>query len=338
MVAGTAVVLPLEGQGSDAHAYVSAHDYRNGDELWSSEIAPEQPLAADAERVYVASGELIHALHAQTGAVAWRVPTGGPATAPPVAHAGWVIAAAAGDVLAIRATDGAVIWRKHFGPVEFPSAIDGDLLVVPVSDGRALGVDLLSGEIRWEQPLGSAPLEPRVAGGRVYLATARKTFLRMHASSGRLEPHLRVGALVRGRAAVDDRHVYFAGLDNTLWAIDRGDGAIEWRKGISYRPAAGPVLLAGFVIVPGTDVKALPAYIARNGTPAGEIAFPEMLSRVPLLGMAADGSAFALGITGSLANKWKLTLMGPSPRPNLTVEPLKALPGEVIALGVGTVG
>ncbi|MGH9310728.1 MAG: PQQ-binding-like beta-propeller repeat protein, partial [Vicinamibacterales bacterium] len=195
------------------------------------------------------------------------------------------------------------------------------------------GVDLLTGDIRWEQSLGSAPLEPRAAGGRVYLATERKTFLRMHASSGRLEPHVRVGAIVRGQAAVDDRHVYFSGLDNTLWAIDRGDGAIEWRKGITYRPAAGPVLLAGFVVVPGADVKALPAYIARTGAAAGEIAFPEMLSRAPVLGVAADGSTFALGITGNLANEWTLTLLGPSAKPILTVEPLKALPGEVVGVG-----
>jgi outer membrane protein assembly factor BamB len=324
-------VLPVQDQVS-TRGYLTAHAYGDGRALWQSEIDPEQPLAADAERVYVAAGELIHALNGQTGAIAWRVPAGGSVTAPPVAHGGWVIAAAAGDVLAIRATDGAVVWRKHLGPVEFPPAIDGDLLVVPVADGRALGVDLLSGEIRWEQSLGSAPLEPRVAGGRVYLATERKTFLRMHASSGRLDPHLRVGAIVRGQAAVDDRHVYFAALDNTLWAIDRGDGAIEWRKGITYRPAAGPVLLAGFVIVPGADVKALPAYVARSGTPAGEIAFPEMLSRVPVLGVAADGSTFALGITGNLANKWTLTLLGPSPRPSVPLEPLKALPGEVVPL------
>jgi hypothetical protein len=337
VVAGAVVVLPIRDQRADAKASLSAHAYSDGHRLWTAEIEIEHPLAADEERVYVASGELIQALHAQNGAAAWRVPAGGPVTAPPVAHAGWVIAAAAGDVLAIRAADGAVIWRKHFGPVEFPPAIDGDLLVVPVADGRALGVDLLSGEIRWERALGSAPLEPRVAGGRVYLATEQKTFLRMHAASGRLEPHLRVGAIVRGHAAVDDRHVYFAALDNTLWAIDRGDGAIEWRKGITYRPAGGPVLLAGFVIVPGSDVKALPAYIARNGTPAGEVAFPEMLSRVPVLGVAPDGSAFALGVTGNLENKWTLTLLGPAPRPSLTVEPLKVLPGEVIETIAGSV-
>ncbi|MGH9308717.1 MAG: PQQ-binding-like beta-propeller repeat protein, partial [Vicinamibacterales bacterium] len=134
VVVGTTVVLPVQEQGLSAHAYGDGHP------LWTSEIEPEQPLAADAERVYVAAGELIHALHGQTGAAAWRVPAGGPVTAPPVAHAGWVIAAAAGDVLAIRAADGAVVWRKHLGPVEFPPAIDGDLLVVPIADGRALGV------------------------------------------------------------------------------------------------------------------------------------------------------------------------------------------------------
>jgi outer membrane protein assembly factor BamB len=328
-LAGSTIVLPLQTGG------LTAHRYSDGGEVWKSDVTAEQPLAADSTHVYVASGDQITALDAATGALRWRVSLGGPVTAPPVAHGGWVIAAGAGDVLAIRASDGAVIWRKHFGPVEFRSAIDGDLLVVPVSDGRALGVDLLSGAIRWEQALGSAPLEPYAIGGRVYLPTEQKTFLRLKASSGRLEPHVRVGALVRGQAAADEHHVYFAALDNSLWALDRGDGAIEWRKGITYRPAAGPVLLAGFVVVPGADVRALPAYVARTGAAAGELAFPETLSRAPVLGVSADGSTFALGITGNLANKWTLTLMGPSPVPSLTVEPLLVPPGEFIGWSDG---
>ncbi|MGH9374155.1 MAG: PQQ-binding-like beta-propeller repeat protein [Vicinamibacterales bacterium] len=327
VVAGSSVVLPLTTES------IAAHRLSDGEPLWIVPLPAEQSLAGDSARVYVASGDAIHALDAATGAVAWRSPAGEPLTAPPLAHAGWVIGAAAGDVLAIRASDGAVVWRKHVGPVEFRPTLDGDLLVVSVTDGRVVALDLPTGEVRWEAPLGSAPVEPFVIGGRVYVGAEDKKLFTLDASSGRILSRWLVGALPRGRAAVDDRHVYFTAMDNVLWAIDRGDGAIEWRKGLEYRPAAGPVLVGSAVVVPG-DVKSLPAFNAQTGKQAGEVGFPELLSTVPLFIQGPDETPLVLGITGSLANKWMMTMMGPSPSRGLKLEPLTALPGAVVPVSL----
>lgn len=308
---------------------VAAHRLADGAPAWTVDLVPNQPLAADDERVYVAAGEAIHALHTATGALAWRAAAAGPLTAPPLAHAGWVVAAAAGDLLGIRAADGQVLWRTHVGPVEFRPAIDGPLLVASVADGRLVALQMENGTVVWDQGLGSAPTEPFVVGGRVYVGTEDKRFLTLHADSGRVESRRAVGALLRGRAAIDERHVYFAAMDNTLWATDRRDGAIEWRKGLAYRPGGGPVLLGSLIVVPAQE-RALPAFSARDGADAGEIAFPARLAALPVLAQDALGATIAIGITGSLEDRWLLTMLKPSPYGRLPVSPLSALPGEAV--------
>ncbi|MGH9370177.1 MAG: PQQ-binding-like beta-propeller repeat protein [Vicinamibacterales bacterium] len=320
VVAGSSVVLPLESE-------VSAHRLSDGERIWKTALTAEHPLTADAERVYVATGDALQALDALTGTPAWSVPA--VLTAPPLAHAGWVLAASAGDLLAIRASDGEVMWRKHIGPVEFQPALDGELMIVPVTDGRVVALDLRDGTVRWEEHLGSAPTAPFVIGGRVYVGTEHKTFFTLHASSGREASRRAIGALVRGRAVADDRHIYFAAMDNLLWAVDRADGAIEWRKGLKYRPAGGPMLLGGVVVVPGYELS-LPAFNPLNGTPGGDIGFPERLSALPVLATGPDGASYALGITGGLENKWMLTMLSPSAVLEVKLEALTTLPGEVV--------
>jgi eukaryotic-like serine/threonine-protein kinase len=325
VIAGSMIVVPLQGGA------IAAHHLEDGREVWKRELAAEKPLASDNERVYVAAGEAIHALNAATGDVAWRVPAGGAPTAAPLAHAGWLITAAAGDLVAIRATDGQIIWRKQVGAIEFRPAIDGDLLVASLVDGHVIGLNVENGEERWRRNLGSSPAEPLVFAGRVYVGTANKWFYSLRATSGRIDYPLFVGALVMGRPAADERHVYFVALDHLLRALDRGDGALEWKAPLSYRPTAGPLVLGGYVMVAGSVVS-LPAFNARTGAAAGTIAFPARLVAIPLLGQSPTGLAFGVAITGSLENKWNVSLFEPSPFPTLPVGRLTELPGEVVVL------
>ena len=310
-----------------------AHRLSDGRPLWKIALGAEQPLASDGERIYVAAGESIHALDPATGATLWRAPLGGKPTTAPVPRAGWVIAAAAGELVAIRATDGAVVWRKPVGPVEFRPSLDGELLVAPLTEGSVLALDVRTGDQLWEYIVESAPTEPLAIGGRVYFGTLDKSFYTVDAATGRREWRWRIGAEVRGRAAVDDRHIYFVAMDNVLRAIDRGNGAQRWKVGLTYRPAAGPVVLGNAVIVPG-DVDMLPALAATDGKPVGKIAFVARLAVLPVFALPADGPPAVIAITGSLENKWLMWSMRPSPVPALPVQPLTTLPGDAVPLPV----
>jgi outer membrane protein assembly factor BamB len=326
VVSGTSLIVPLRTGA------ITAHSLADGAERWKVPLTPAKPLAADDQRVYVADGEMLHALRTADGKVAWRVVAGRPMTAPPLAHAGWVLLAAAGELIAIRAEDGDVVWRKKLGPIEFQPAVDGDLVVVSLVDGRVVALDLEDGSDRWTRDLHSSPGEPFVIGDRVYVGTADKTFYVFYASSGRIEDHRRIGNELRGRVAVDEERVYMAGLDNMLRAVARRGGALLWQKSLTYRPAAGPVLLGELVLVPGYVETPLPVFAVKTGAPAGALGFDGALVALPVFTRLPDGRLAVIGITGGLENKWTISLRTPPLVNPIAVQPLTALPGESVPL------
>lgn len=324
VIAGSALVVPLRT------GRVTAHRVIDGSVMWTIDLAPQQPLAGDDQHVYVASGDDLHALDATSGAVTWRLPAGGPLTAPPFAYGGWVLAAADGELLAIRSSDGVVLWRKHLGAIEFRPALDGDLLVVPMVEGFVLALDLQDGRERWKQHLGSAPGEPLVIGDRVYVGTQDKSFYTLFASSGRVASRSSIGAVVRGRATVDNRHVYVAAMDNLLRALDRRTGTVQWKRGLPYRPAAGPALIGKVVLVPGYVDTPLPAFDTVTGEPAGLVTFPATLIALPVLTQLPDGTPVIIGVTGNLDNRIMVSMLEPKLVPAIAVQALTVLPGEVV--------
>jgi hypothetical protein len=117
--------------------------------------------------------------------------------------------------------------------------------------------------------------------------------------------------VVRGRATTDGDRVIFVALDNLVRAIDRGDGALRWQKGVPFRPLSGPVVAAGAVFVAGSgaDMRILRA---SDGTAAGSMAFPGRHAVAPGVLETGDRVVFAV-VTGGLEESWKLSLTVPLP-------------------------
>lgn len=308
---------------------VVAHRLADGSEAWRVDLRAEQPLAVDAGRVFVASGEAIHALDAAAGAVRWRAPSGA-LSAPILAQDGWVIAASAGSLVALRSEDGSKVWGREVGAVATRSAIHGDALYVPLADGRVLALDLQTGATRWERRLVAAPKSPAPAGAisevladadRVYAGAADGRFYCLDAADGSLAWRFRVGAALRGRPVSDGRRIYIASIDNVVRAFDKDSGALLWHPSLPFRPA-GPVLLGGTLMVPGTasEVRAFDA----TGKPAGIIKLEASLAIPPAFAESTGGRVMA-AVTGSLSGQWTLLLMEESR--GVAVEPLTSLPG-----------
>jgi outer membrane protein assembly factor BamB len=326
IASGPVVAVPL------STGVIAAHRVADGAPHWTRELRAEQSLAADGERIYVASGEAIHALVAGTGDVAWTASIGGKPTAPPLAHAGWVIAAAAGELIALRASDGSVLWRKVVGPIEFRPSLDGELLVASIADGRIVALDVRDGSSRWATDLRASPGEPFAIGGRVYVGTKDRYFYSLLSSTGRIEDHRKIAAEILGRVAVNDRFVYFSALDNTVRAFLRRGGSEAWHQGLSYRPGTGPVLLGEVVVVPGYVEAPLPAFAAANGTAAGTLSFGGLLVALPVFTTLADGRDVVFAATGGLENKWTVSLQAPPLVAPVVVRPLTALPGVAVPI------
>ena len=303
VIAGNRVfVAALPGQ-------VTAYSLSAGQELWRQPLTPEQPVAPDEERVFIAAGEAVQAFNAEDGTLLWRRPTG-TLTAPLLAKDGWVIAASASKLYALRASDGEVIWSVDQALQRQRAAISGDLLFVPLASGSVRALDLTTGTTRWVWPVAGAPAEPLVVGDRLYLGATNKRFYSVKISNGETDWEWQVGAEVRSRAASDGERIYYLGLDNLLRAIGRNRGSQQWQEGVRFRPFEGPVVIGPTIVLAGPTPNVLLLNV-QTGKEVGKISVPDRLELAPAVGTQQDAIVVA-GFTGALSETWKMWLASSS--------------------------
>lgn len=297
---------------------VATHRITDGAEAWHVKLRTDQPVAAEGPRVFVAAGEMIHALDAASGSVLWRAATGA-VTAPLVAQNGWLIVASASGLTAFRAEDGTTVWSRDTGAQRLRVTIEGDNLYVPLDDGRLLALDLRTGAERWKKHLAGARFSEVLAfSDRVYAGSTDKFFYCFDADDGAWEWHTRLGAVLRGRPAAEGAHIFVTSVDNTLRAYDRNSGKLLWYPSVPFRPAA-PVVVGSAVIVPGNSPELL-AFDAATGRSAGQIKLEEALVMPPAFG-TSGGTPVMAAFTGSLNGQWKLVLAAPpAPPPSVPHE------------------
>ena len=286
---------------------VAAFAVADGRELWRVDLRPDAPLVIDDDRVLVSSGEAIHALRASDGAALWRAPAG-TVTVRPIAREGWVVVTAAGTLRALRAADGSSVWTRDVAHLRQPPAISGNTLYAGYADGWLRSHDLRTGEIGWERRLGGSPSEPLVFGDRIYFGATDRRFysVRVHDGEFDWEPY-RIGAAIPTKAAADGDRVYFVAHDNLVRAHDAGHGALKWQHGLPFRVFDGPVLVGDLVAVAG-DVADVRLLRAADGGTVPPMTFPEPLAAAPGIS-SADGTLRLAGVTGSLKEAWKLSLL-----------------------------
>lgn len=319
VIAGSMIVVALQS------GTVVARLVADGKEAWRVELSADQPLTADAERVFAAAGEMIHALNAATGALAWRAPSG-TLTAPLLVHEGWVVAATAKGLAAYRAADGSKVWSRESGAQRSRASIEGDNLYVPLEDGRLLALDLRTGTERWVHPFAEAPAEVLAFADRLYLGVGDEYFYCLDAETGATSWRYPTGSALLGRPAADKARVFVVGLDNMVRGFDRRTGA-AWRARTPYRPTTGPVVVGSSVVVPGTETE-LRAFDAASGRQNGQIKLEERPAVPPAFGESA-GLVVMAAVTGSLTGQWKLALLGP-PAMVVPIDPLTELPGIIV--------
>ncbi len=306
---------------------VAAHRLLDGGEAWRVELRTDRPVAADGTRVFIASGEAIHALDAETSDVLWRAPLG-TLTAPLIAHEGWVIAVTETAVTALRATDGSKVWSQTYGAQRHRPTIEGDNLYLPLEDGHLTAVDLQTGVTRWSKHFAGPLSEVLAFPDRVYVGSADKNFYCLEAGDGEWSPRgwrQWVGALLRGRPTADGSRVFVASMDNALRAFNRVDGALLWQASVRFRPTAGPAVIGSRVVVPGQAAE-VPAFEVATGRRAGQITLPQD-PLVPPAFAASGSETVAVAVTGSLKNEFVLVLTE-APLPSIPVVPLTVRTGN----------
>jgi outer membrane protein assembly factor BamB len=325
VAAGDRLFLALESG-------ISARRLRDGEEVWTSKLVADGPMAASEGFLIVQSGGVLHAFSAESGNEVWSAKPG-KITAAPLIHQQWLFVAADEHLTAYQVSDGTERWSADLGVIEERPAFEGLHMYVPVRDGQLVALIVESGKELWRQDVGIKPTEPLVYGDRIFIGSAAKIFWCLRILDGSEDYRVPVGAAVLGRAAADARHVYYTAFDNLLYAHERRRGERRWKQDLKYRPSAGPTLIGDSVTAPGM-VSTLQSFHGTTGKPTtGQLVFTEKLATVPVFFDTPAGSHVAV-VTGGLNNVWALTLSGPPPVtvPALQVLPLTVLPGTSLPI------
>jgi outer membrane protein assembly factor BamB len=239
--------LPLDS------GHVVARALEDGAEVWRISLAADVGLTAGDDLVFVAKGDVLHALEQSTGRERWTAMTG-PLAVQPTWRAGWIFAAATnGSIAALRATDGSPVWQQSLGAaVAAPIAIDGDRLFASLADRQLVSLDIAAnGNVVWKTSLDAVGGQPLAAGERLFLSTVNGGFFSYKQESGRLDwPHTLIRPKVVGCPVADGARVFIATSDNRVVALDRRSGTIQWFVPLAGRPAEQLIVDRQQVILP----------------------------------------------------------------------------------------
>ena len=267
-----ALALTLAACGGSASATNGAH----------ATATPTPPkLSLDArlanETLYVvnaspsaisASGWSLTALNAQTGAIRWKLPTGGMIGKPVIANGAIYFAPQDGYVYAVDAATGHTRWRfqrtvnvsQTVGIDGYP-ALDGDTLYVASDGGALYALDARTGTQRWLFTLpqhGHMYAAPAAGGGMVYVSSAggANTFYALDEASGKIvwqltEPEgFDSYPLLEGATVYTGANAYYQA---SLYALDARTGKIRWRYIGANLVITRPALDGDHLVIGVTD-------------------------------------------------------------------------------------
>jgi outer membrane protein assembly factor BamB len=243
-VAGGRLLVPF------ANGDLAVFDVRTGGFLKTGRFATTLPLVADGARILVTGDAVVDAVRPADATGIWKRPLPAPAAFAPVARNGWAfVALANGALTALRTDTGAVVWTTPLGQPAAPPAVEGDRLYLGTSGGAVHAVEVKDGAVAWRAVLDGAPTALAAVEGHIFVSTAGRWLYALD-RRGEVRWRFRIQGAAIG-LAVDEDRVVAVMLDQSVRAFRIGRGAQAWRQELSFRPAAGPVLIGSSVLVTG---------------------------------------------------------------------------------------
>ena len=284
-----------------------------------------------------ATGWSLTALNALTGAVRWKLPTGGMIGKPVIANGVIYFAPQDGYVYAVDAATGKLRWRfqrtvnisQTVGLDGYP-ALDGDTLYVASDGGAVYALDAQTGQQRWLFTLpqhGHMYAAPAAGNGLVYVSSAggANTFYALDEATGKVvwqltEPEgFDSYPLLAGKTVYAGANAYYQA---SLYALDAQTGKIRWQFQAPNLVIARPALDGDHLFIGVTDstVRAVNAQTGKAGWSAA-IGDQLTVAGIPTgaAPVVADGVVYAGGQNAlvealdeaSGAVKWRQTVDGP---------------------------
>lgn len=249
----------------DAAGDVIALDALNGRQRWSQHTlgAVRSSAAIVDGVVYIGSADgYLYAYDLATGAQRWRFDAGGAITRSPAVDGGLVYVGAAGGLLsAVDASSGRRRWLDQLGPGQIPTPAVADGLLVAGSgldEGTAphivFAFDAATGTERWRysSPSGQQLLIAALGDGYVFAASADGHVYALDTGQGKLQWTFDGHGTLGSDDALAAGVLYVAGGDRAVYAVDEHTGKQLWRQPVTGQP--GAVAVFGERVYVGTDV------------------------------------------------------------------------------------
>ena len=232
----------------DPHQAVALDAKNRGEVLWRQplpERSESSPIVHGKKVIIGCTSGDILALNKKTGAVKWRVRTGGAVKAALAYHDGTVFADNyAGEVWALDAGNGHVKWTAHTqgggflhggGAYSTPAVAYGRVYLGGL-DGRMYSFVEKTGELAWSHSTGAEVYpSPAVADTphsppTVYFGSQDKNFYALDARTGELRWEHPMGGVVLGSSSVVGETVYVSVIGPNIgtFAYDVSNGHKVW--------------------------------------------------------------------------------------------------------------
>jgi outer membrane protein assembly factor BamB len=268
----------------DGGAGVSAHDARDGHDIWRTNIAVLTKrdregfgggLAYDQGKVFVSSGfRFVAALDAATGKVLWRTAVDAPIHAAPTVSNGRVIVESTDDnLMTFDEATGAPGWTyqalaESARILEATSpAVSGDAVVASFASGELVTLQASNGTSLWTAVLSKSnrnsalseirdiPGRPVVYKGDVYAVSHSGVFSAIELRTGNERWNLPVTS-VSSPWPVGDV-VYVSDTAGEIICVSRDNGQVYWvtdmNKGVKKRKNrslwSGPILASNRLVI-----------------------------------------------------------------------------------------
>ncbi|MGR3377264.1 outer membrane protein assembly factor BamB family protein [Salipiger abyssi] len=308
-----------------------------GEILWQKSMVPERDaakqaqgggLAADGDRIYVASGfGRLTALDAATGREIWTQRLGGTATGAPTVSGGLVyVTSDDSRGWAIEAEDGRVRWQIegiediHNVAGAPPPALSGDKVIFAFGSGavqaafRQGGLRLWSADVAGTRngtalaSISDITGAPVISGERVFVGNHSGRVVGFNLGSGERLWTARMGA--RGPVWPAGDSVFFVSDVNALVRLDAATGEQIWSVDLpGYEPVRrpqrkrdsafahhGPVLAGGRLVLASSD-GLLRSFNPENGALLSAIEIPGGATTAPAV---AGGTLYVVTKKGQL--------------------------------------
>ncbi len=232
------------------------------------------PVVADGYAVSVDLDGNVSALHADSGALAWRVPAGSGAQATPaIAHGRVYVPTLGNKLIALALADGNPLWTADLGgmAVSSPAVVGSDVILSAGFPQRhVVRIDGLTGAVIWQSPRVMSELSnssPAVAGGLVVVGSNGGHFYAFDAATGAARWDYQAdGVVALSSALIAGGRVYIAGGDASdhVHALDAATGAavpgwpidlpvpdidVDGKRLDRHRAVSSPIFVGGTVVL-----------------------------------------------------------------------------------------